>query len=273
MYVSNEDYRDSGPAPIEDRKERDRIYREALNAKMSAGTVHVYILGPDGHCVDSQHVATASRVEELTTLLERNIEKWKPREGEAIVKPAAQSCPPKAEPESLMLHLIARNLQRHGNELVIPHVTLGETRSGNWGAYPGEDWICLSPAECKSLFHVDRLTPFSVWDIDPNVAEKILTHFYPSTENNDVKKNRFEEMRLGGKVISVQDGVTRARIDGKLRMKHPFYHKQDNQTVEATIVGYLDVDVNAKRVRELRLVTRDATYGGSPFGVAVHSVH
>jgi hypothetical protein len=258
---------------VEDRQERDRIYHEALTAKLSAGTVHVYILGADGHCVDSQHVATASKVEELTPMLERNIEKWKPREGSPLVKPAAQSCPPKAEPDALMLHLTARNLRRQGNELVVPHVTLGETRSGNWGAYPGEDWICLTADECRSLFPGFDLKAFSVWDIDPNKAvEKILAHFYPSTENNNVAKNRFEEISLGSKVISLKDGIARVRLDGKLRMKHPFYHKEDNQTVEATIVGYFDIDVATKRIRDLRLVTQDATYGGRPFGVAVQTV-
>jgi hypothetical protein len=257
---------------VEDRQERDRIYHEALTAKLSAGTVHVYILGADGHCVDSQHVATASKVEELTPMLERNIEKWKPREGSPLVKPAAQSCPPKAEPDALMLHLTARNLRRQGNELVVPHVTLGETRSGNWGAYPGEDWICLTAGDCKALLPTGDPQLGSTWDSSTDAAQKILTHFYPSTENNDVKKNRFEEVRLGGKVISLQDGVARARIDGKLRMKHPFYHKEDNQTVEATIVGYFDIDVATKRIRDLRLVTQDATYGGRPFGVAVQTV-
>ena len=49
VYVSNEDFRAGGHASAEERAEKDRIYREALAAKLSTGTVHVYIVAPDGH--------------------------------------------------------------------------------------------------------------------------------------------------------------------------------------------------------------------------------
>ncbi|HEV3021394.1 MAG TPA: hypothetical protein VGX76_02965, partial [Pirellulales bacterium] len=91
VYLSNEDYAKDGPAPAEDKAERDRIYREALKAELSTGTVHVYILDPDGRPIDSQHVAVASKVEKLTEMLERTVEKLKLPEGQPLVKPATQS--------------------------------------------------------------------------------------------------------------------------------------------------------------------------------------
>ncbi|HVA50263.1 MAG TPA: hypothetical protein VNH11_28170 [Pirellulales bacterium] len=59
-------------------------------------------------------------------------------------------------------------------------------------------------------------------------------------------------------------------------MKHPFYPRRDDDNfVEATVAGYFDYEIGPRRIRSLRLVTDEATYG-SPrraqhFGVAVRS--
>ena len=66
VYTSNEDYRDNGGAPPEERDELQRVVRETQKAGRSAGTVHVYLLAPDGRALDSLHVATAYKVDKLT---------------------------------------------------------------------------------------------------------------------------------------------------------------------------------------------------------------
>ena len=59
-------------------------------------------------------------------------------------------------------------------------------------------------------------------------------------------------------------------------MKHPFYHKDDDRYVEASMVGYLDADTTRRRIRSFEMVTDPADYRGSgsdlPYGVAVRSV-
>ncbi len=62
VYAVNEDYRAVGPQPAEERREFTRIYREALDGKMSAGTVHVYLTSPDGKVIDSMHVAEVAHL-------------------------------------------------------------------------------------------------------------------------------------------------------------------------------------------------------------------
>src|SRR5207249_9023417 len=89
--VSNEDVFKNSAAPAEIKKEIQRIRIETAKAKMSSGTVHVYLLDPQGHPVGSQHVATASKVEELTALLEQTIDRLKVPAGKTIVPPAPQS--------------------------------------------------------------------------------------------------------------------------------------------------------------------------------------
>ena len=272
MYVSNEDYNKDGSAPAEDKAERNRICREALQAKLSAGTVHVYVLGPDGHCIDSQHVATASKVDQLTQMLERTIAKLGTPAGEPLAKPVPQSAPVPSQSGSLRLHLTARSLSRQGDDYLIPQVSLGETRSGNWGAYPGENWITLTSEEWTKLLPPVAAAVGVTWDIDKNVAAKMLNYFYPSTENNDIRTNRMLHQELKGKVISVTDGVVVARLDGKLTMRHPFYHRDDDNVVEATVVGSLVFESGRRTVPTLQLVTDHAIYAKQPFGVAVRSV-
>src|SRR5688500_11793612 len=94
VYTSNEDYRDGGAAPPEERAAYQKIYRAAQEAKLSTGTVHAYVLSPDGRPVDSLHVADAARTENLTKMLRKAVERFQTPAGEALVKPKAQSAPP-----------------------------------------------------------------------------------------------------------------------------------------------------------------------------------
>jgi hypothetical protein len=255
VYVSNEDYRGDGSAPAAERAEYDRIYREALTGGMSAGTVHAYVVTPDGHPIDSLHVARAAQPKLLIEMLERTVRKMHLREGKPAVAPAVQSTRPKGEPDSLTLHLTARVL-----------------RGGAWGEFPAEDWIVLRPEEWKKLLPAGAVAAGRSWDFDRAVAAKVLTHFYPATENNDLTTNRLHEQALKATVLSVHDGVVRARIDGRLKMKHPFYHRDDNNVVEATVVGVLEFEPGKGRIRSLRVVTDKATYGGGTFAVALRSL-
>jgi len=268
VYLSNEDLRD-GTLPPEERKEVQRINHETLKAKRSAGTVHVFIITPDGSAFDSMHVAEATKVDKLTAMLESSVDRLKVPAGEPIGKVGTQSVAPKAAPGELVLHLVARNAVKQGQELVAAKHKLGETRSAGWGAYPAENWIVLSSKETAKLLPAGG---DETWEIDRPVAERFLTYFYPSTENNDVRKNRIEELQLKATRISTAGGITRARLDGKLVMRHAFYHKEDGNTVTATLTGYLDFDAANKQVRALRVVTDQASYANRPFGVVLRSL-
>jgi hypothetical protein len=276
VYVSNEDYAKGGPAPAEEKAEKQRIYREALQAKLSTGTVHVYVLTPDGHPIDSLHVATASKVEELTALLERTAAKLKAPAGGPLVKPAPQSRPAGAAADALVLHVTARYLRRRGDELVPlgAEAHRGESRNAGWHANPGEDWVVLPRAEWARLLPAGKVEPGTTWAPDAKVVAKLLTHFYPPTENNDIAKNRIEEQSLRARVLSRKEGVVRARLDGRLRMKHPFYHRDDDNRAEADLVGFLEYEPRTGAIRDFQLVTDGATYGARkfPFGVAVRTV-
>ncbi len=254
VYAVNEDYRGDGPAPPEERAEYQRIYREALAAKLSTGTVHVYVLAPNGKVLGSLHVAEAARTEKLLRLLDQTIGRLKVPAGKPVVAPCAQSVAPPAPAGGLVLHLTARPLKG----------------GGSWGGV-SENWIAYDAREVARLLPAALPRPGLTWRPNAKLAARLLTHFYPVTENNEVGKNRIEEQALEATVLSVADGVVRARLDGKLRMRHNFYHKDDGKVVVASFTGYLDYEPVTRKVRVFRLATREATYGGGTFGVAVRS--
>jgi hypothetical protein len=255
VYAVNEDYGKDGTQPGEEKAEYERIYRAALDAKGPAGTVHVYLLSPDGKYFNSMHVAKAVEKGRLEELLKQTVEKLKIEGGKPVVKPAPQSAPPKAQDGALILHLTARPLKG----------------GGSWDGV-SENWIVLNADEVKKILPTSKVEKGTKWGFDKDVVSKLLKPFYPVTENNDLSTNRIDRQELTATVVSVEDGVVRTRIEGALKMKHTFYpHREDNNVVEATLVGYLDFDPAKQRVRALRVVTDSATYGGGTFGVALRS--
>lgn len=255
VYVVNEDYRGSGPAPKEERAEMERVYREALNSGFSAGTVHVYLLAPDGKTIAGMHVAEAAQTPKLLALLDKWTTALNVKPGKPLVKPVPQSVAPKSEAGSLTLHLTARPL----------------SGGGSWEGI-SENWIVYPPRERKGWLPKGALRPGDTWKPDPALVARMFLHVYPVTENNDVTKNKIETQSLTGTVISVEKGVVRARLDGRLRMKHWFYHQEDGKVVEAHLTGYLEWESEKSQIRRLRLATKNATYGGGTFGVAIRSV-
>jgi hypothetical protein len=287
VFVVNEDYRPDGPAPKEEKDEYRRIYHEALRAKLSAGTVHAYLIETAGHPIDSLHVADATQPDRLAAMLERAIREQKLAEGQALVPPRALSAPPECAAGSLVLHLVARG---HGN---------------SWDGFPSEDWIVLGrreveavlPAQCAGVVAGTLRVPSRSrdnqpdpatargasllqppvagrsWDVPEDVATSILTHFYPQTENNDVSTHRFERRKLRGTIEWVKDGIAHARLEGEVRMTHQFYPgRKDANMVSAPCVGYLEFEPSARLLLRLRLATDRATYGKGTLDVAVSSV-
>jgi hypothetical protein len=266
VYAVNEDYRAKGAKPKEEKEAYQRIYREALEKKLSAGTVHVYVVSPEGEVIDSAHVSEAAKPEVLTKLLERNIEKLSLKAGAPVAAAKPQASAPDCEEGALRLHLVARSLDG----------------KGAWSEVPGEDWIMLEQEEAAkfvpdakgqlakgrdSKAQDSKTQGGDRWEVPRAVAEKLFTHFYPATENNDVSKNKFQTAKLRAELVDARAG--RVRLEGDFRMEHSFYHKADGKIAEGNCVGYVDYDPATRRILGFYLVTDRATYNGGNFGVAV----
>jgi hypothetical protein len=257
VYTVNEDYARLGLAPKEEKDARERIFRAGHAAKKSVGSVHVYVLKPSGDFFDSMHVAEAAKAKKLIELLERSVSELKIAAGTPVVKPQPQSQRPVCEEGSLTLHLTARSLDG----------------KGAWSEFPVENWVVLSPAEQRDLLGArNRVKEGDTWTIAAALSQKLLTHFYPATENNDVSKNKFLEQQLEATVVSANGASARARVTGRFRMEHSFYHKPDGKIAEGTVVGYMDFAPSSATIESVQFVTDKASYGGGTFAIAVRSV-
>jgi hypothetical protein len=282
-------YNGNAGVPAEEKAAYQRVFQDfhKLNQKnkddgkpqLSIGSVHAYVLTADGQPMDSLHVGEA-KPDKVAAMLEKAIQTLKVPEGKSVVKPVPQSAPPKAKADALVLHLTARYLQlsagKNANEEFAPlKPELGTASSGQWSALPSEDWIELPKPVWLKLLPANRVEVGASWEPDREAATQLLTRFYPTTENNDLSTNRIDKQSLKATVVSVKDGVIRARLEGSLKMKHTFYPRRDDENkVEASVIGYLDFQQDTPKIRSLRLVTDRATYGGASryFGVAVRSV-
>lgn len=253
VYLSQEDLAAEGAALASDKQAYQKMIREAAGKGLSTGTVHAFVLAPDGQPLDSLHVAEAAKTKTLLAMLDRTIARLKLEAGKPLVTPKPQSCAPDCERGSLVLHLTSRPL----------------AGGGSWDGI-SENWIVYEPGEIGGLLSPGKPAVGMTWKIDEKLATRLLTHVYPVTENNDVTKNRILEQSLTGRVLSVDGNRVVARLDGRLKMRHNFYHKDDGNTVEATLAGYIEFTPGERpRIKSLKLATQKATYGGGEFGVAV----
>jgi hypothetical protein len=257
FYVANEDWTGAGKLPAEDKREIQRIVNEAHAAKMRCGSVSMYVTSPDGKAIDALRVPQAYEpVQNTVDLLQRNIDRLKVKEGKPVVKPSAQSTAPKAEADTLVLHVMVRE----------------ENQKQSWQGYPAENWLLIPKAEWSKFLPPAGSKSF---EVDPAVAKKILTFFYPGTEDthsNQVDRNVIEKASIRATVQSDGGAKTLIRLDATLKMDRPFYpgHPEHKAVpLDARAVGY--VEIASSKIVSFRMATEQATFGGKKFGAAVES--
>lgn len=255
VYTANEDY--AGPDPLvgtAERAELERIRNEGFARKLSVGSVRAYVLTPDGHTYATVPTHTPDAT---LALLGRAVDHFKPQAGNPVVPPKPQSAPPPRPADAVALHLISR----------------GDDR-GSWGEFPAENWIVLAREDWSRLVPSGDVTMGQTWELDRGVSARILTYFYPQTENNYPSTDRLEQYRLTARALAVRDGVVTARIDGFVKMHHAFYPaytgRMDAQPIDAGVIGVLTFAPG--KPPTLQLATTRAIYGTRPFKVSVKTV-
>lgn len=268
VYTSNEDYADKSTAVTpEEKAEKQRIFIEFSDARLGTGDVHVYILKPDGHALAGLDIGSAMNIEKEVALLEQSAAKLGTAAGDPVIAPRATSAPPKADPGALILHLTARG-QGTG------------PKAGSWREFPSENWIILKRDQWLKLLPSANPGPGAVgnaWDMDREVMAEPLHRFYPQTEETtDDARTQIDRQEMRATIVSIESGVTTARIAGKLSMRRTNTSgKPDSNLIEADIAGSIQWETTGKdapRVRSLQLVTSRALHGKEPFEVAVQSV-
>jgi hypothetical protein len=253
---ANELFKANGTASAAEKAARTRILGEFTRSKLGTGDVHVYIVAPDGSAVGGLDIGKALNTETMIAFLETTLAKLHTGQGPPVIKPRPRSVPPPVDSSALAFHLVARG-----------------SKTGSWRQFPSENWVVLSESEWKQLLPENAALHAS-WDVPPAIASKLYQWFYPQTEDSTrVNRSKIEQQSMRMTIVTLQDGMARARIEGALKMKHSFYPGKDtNDMVNATILGFMDFDVTARRIQRMRLVTGKATYMNESFGVAVRSV-
>lgn len=250
----------------EEENEIQRIWRESLERKTGYGMVHVYLLEPaTGHPFDSIGVVKASVTNNLLEFLGKAIERYKVKEGKPLVKPGRQVFPAQVPPESLVLHLTARDLGCLKAGPAEPRAR--DCNVGSWREFAAENSIVFEKAEWS------RLAPppgAASWKFPDDIASKILVYFYPQVEANVVANHRVNEGALKASVVSSDKGIVRIRLDGALMLKR--VQEPNAVFVEAPLGGYYDYDTTKRRILAFRLMTENGKCGPRSFGAAVRSV-
>src|SRR5262249_29966304 len=173
---------------------------------LKAGSVCAYLISPDGKpvAVAPLNEDVATDPDRLAELLERVIRDLKVAKGDPLVKPKAPSAP-SARADALVLHVVARYLERLGNVGVSYDVSVrGTKKEFHWANLPSEAWVILSKPQWAKLLPPDEVRPDTSWEPDRGVVAKVLAHFYPPTENTDLAKNRIDKQSLRARVESIE---------------------------------------------------------------------
>ncbi|HEY1339222.1 MAG TPA: hypothetical protein VGF59_17035 [Bryobacteraceae bacterium] len=254
---ANETTRPNGPASPAEKAELRRIVGDFASKKLGTGDVHVYVLGPDRTSIGGLDIGSALKEEKMSAFLESVAANLHTAPGPPVIKPHPMSAPPRADTTSMVFHLVARGANQ-----------------GSWREFPAENWIVLGEADWKRLLPPNAPAMGASWEVPAETAAKFYEWFYPQTEDPlRVSRSHIEQETMRMTIVTLDNGLARARIDGSLRMKHSFYPgREGNDLVTAAVIGFMDFDVGRGAIQRLRIVDEKAVYHNEAFGVALRSV-
>jgi hypothetical protein len=157
---------------------------------------------------------------------------------------------------------------------MILHLVSRSLAVGSWHEFPSENWIVLSRSEWSQLLPAATAVPNVSWEVPRPVALKLAEWVYPQNEEKtQVNRSRVDVATFRMTVVTLEGGLARARIDGKVRLKHAFYPGGQNEDyADSELLGFVDFDVTGRNVKRLRLVTTKATYAGTEFRASLVSM-
>jgi hypothetical protein len=151
-----------------------------------------------------------------------------------------------------------------------------EKQRGSWHEVPAENWLVLESKTAAQLLPGGEVELGIAWIIGPEIAKRILVHYYPATEDpirDDSARCRLRGAILRARVVSIRGNLVRARLEGAVHMSRLFnktHPEHDMMPIDAAVSGYLDFEARG-RILSLKLVTDRATCGGEPFAVTLQS--
>ena len=253
VYVSNEDYRDPAITPDDERAQYEEVFEDAKDKGLSTGTVHVYILSPEGEVVDSRHVQDAERTPVLLKLLRRNADRFRLTAGRTLIQPSPQSEAPPGDDDDLVLRLVTR-----------------AARGQNPWSGMTDDWIRIRKRDWTQL-RSPSTDAGHAWALPVEMAESLFTHVYPPSPNYDVATHSFRICQFSARFWKIEDGQHWVALEGRVSMEHDFFHGKKDR-IDAVLTGYARYDPNDEQTPPvLRMSSFSARYGDGRFDVLLYS--
>jgi hypothetical protein len=229
-----------------DRKETEAYQRYKKQAKaqgLSASTVQVYIIMPDGTLRTTLHVAKAIQGDNLRSLLAKTVE-------ECVLepRPAGTRRPPQMRPRR-------RAEAKDGVEFHVMARYLGPRASSG----VAEAWIPVTAAECAQFVPRELRKDLS-WSLPAETTNKIYRQFFPPLPNYTPDRSRVEESSLTATVEAVDGDRALLRLRGTLHMKRSVTIQERDSDIRARTSGYALVNGKTRTLQELGLVTDDADF-------------
>jgi len=217
----------------------------------------VYIVAPNGDGIAGLSIGSATNTEKMLELLTKVVAEQHVAPGPPAVAPHPVSLPPAAPADSLVLHLVSRSMA-----------------GGSWHEFPSENWIVLSKPEWDQMLPAAGVARGTSWLVPKPVAVKLVEWIYAQNEEKTgVNRSRVDIADLKMTLVTLENGLARARIDGQVKLMHSFYPggKAEDFAI-SELSGYLDFNVAERRIQRLRLVTDKAAYVGTPFRTSLVSM-
>ena len=254
VFVSNEDYQ-AGKFGEENHKLLFSVWDQAKKKKLPMGTVHAYLLTPDGKIYNSMHVMHAARLDVFFRFITSAIGGMKTAGGETLVQPAPTFVPPSVEDDEILLH--------------------AASQYGNRSHLAAEDWIVLSKEEWTQFVPPEKTDSDGAWSISEEVAQKIMIHLYPYAAdwNNDLEQITRAEIKLYPLTAETSETKATYSVKGIVQMTRNRQAGRLPEPVSAQLLGLVTVQSDAKEVKpKFVLSTGDAFYGREPFSSLLRSV-
>jgi hypothetical protein len=253
----NEWAESKGAAPAEEKAERQRIYLYFYGHKLGVGDVHVYVVAPNGDGVSGMVIGSAGSTDMMIAFLSKVAGDLRVAPGPPAIAPHPVSVAPRSPADSLVVHLVSRSLA-----------------GGSWHEFPSENWIVLSKAEWQQLLPAAGAARGAAWPVPKPVAVKLVEWIYPQNEEKTgVNRSRVDLADLKMTLVTLENGLARARIEGQVKLMHSFYPAGKSEDFAISeLSGYMDFNVAERRIQRLRLVTDKAAYNGTPFRTSLVSM-
>jgi hypothetical protein len=238
----------------------------------------VVIVSPAGHPVGflrTDDMAPGGGVQDrLERSLRSEIARLDLKPGEAMptMRPAHAS-----QQGEIVLHVAAR----YTGDVIIRGAQ-GEPlddKIDEFRVVPQEARAHLSALFTRPLFPPDGAAVGATWEVPNAVMDPVYHWIYPPTEYSAPELTLPVSRTTRAELVALDGERARVRLDGSLKLKHPWWNRDEEKYVETRLVGFVDLDLRARSVRDFRMATVDAVYRApdrtlyAPFAASVNLEH